>query len=320
MTARRISFVNFKGGVGKTSLAVNFAACLAYGLGQRVLLVDCDSQSNASIWLMGVPRWNLINDTPERSVYGIFLKNAPNVYHNVQRSVVEDQNHEKLIPTLDLLPATYRLMDLEHEYVDEKDAPYYYKFYREVSIFFDQYDYLIFDCPPNVFRASKCAIFASQELYVPCNPDVLSYVGLSLLASKVAQFQSETRPQQRTIPGYRSARIRGIVLNAVDSKANYDSVISAMRAKIQFLRSDQVVTEDADILSTYIRRSVQAGKVVGHNLPAILDKGNPALAEDYLNLCRYIHHTPLYREARAAAPAAAQGGKAKANESKRKGK
>jgi chromosome partitioning protein len=64
MPARRISFVNFKGGVGKTSLTVNIAACLAHELGQRVLLVDCDSQSNASIWLMGVPRWNILRSSP----------------------------------------------------------------------------------------------------------------------------------------------------------------------------------------------------------------------------------------------------------------
>src|SRR5205085_2765012 len=180
MSARRISFVNFKGGVGKTSLAVNIAACLAHELGQRVLLVDCDSQSNASIWLMGVPRWNILNDTPEKSIYGIFMENAPNVYHNVRRSVLEDSNRVKLIPDLDLLPATYKLMDLEHEYRDVEAEPFYYKFYQQLAIFFNDYDYILFDCPPNVFRASKCAIFASQEIYIPCNPDVLSYVGLSL--------------------------------------------------------------------------------------------------------------------------------------------
>ena len=321
MAARRLSFVNFKGGVGKTSLTVNIAACLAHEFGQRVLLVDCDSQSNASIWLMGVPRWNILNETPEKSVYGIFMPNAPNVFHNVIRSVLEDPNKVKLIPTLDVLPATYRLMDLEHEYRDVEAEPFYYKFYQEIGIFFDQYDYIIFDCPPNVFRASKCAIFASQEIYVPCNPDVLSYVGLSLLARKVEQFLLQTRPQQRFIPGYRSAKIRGIVLNAVDSTANYSQVVETMRARIHFMRQHQVVSDDADILPNSIRRTVQAGRVVRDNLPVIMQKSNPGLAEDYLNLCRYIHGRPLYRESKTVEPEIKPVmGRTRANELKGKGK
>ncbi len=294
MSARRISLVNFKGGVGKTSLTVNLAACLAHEFGQRVLLVDCDSQSNASIWLMGVPRWNILNDTPEQSVYGIFVPNAPNTYHNVVRSALEDANGVKLIPTLDLLPATYNLMDLEHEYRDVEEEPFYYKFYQELAIFFDQYDYIIFDCPPNVFRASKCAIFTSQEIYIPCNPDVLSYVGLSMLARKVEQFQKQTRPQQRLIRGYKGARFRGIILNAVDNRANYEAIINTMRARIEYMRQQQTVSDDADILPTRIRRGVQAAAVVARHTPMILEHGNVGLAEDYLNLARYIHNTPLY--------------------------
>ncbi|MGA1368773.1 MAG: ParA family protein [Blastocatellia bacterium] len=83
MAARRISFVNLKGGVGKTSLSVNIAACLAYHFGQKVLLIDFDAQSNASIWLMGVERWNLINSVRGRSVYGAFLPGASPVDNNI---------------------------------------------------------------------------------------------------------------------------------------------------------------------------------------------------------------------------------------------
>jgi len=66
--------VNYKGGVGKTSLIVNTAACLAKR-GQRVLLFDFDTQSNASIWLMRLERWNRINSTGKGSVY------SPRSYH-----------------------------------------------------------------------------------------------------------------------------------------------------------------------------------------------------------------------------------------------
>ncbi len=60
--ARKIAFLNYKGGVGKTSLIVNLAACLAKA-GQRVLLFDFDTQSNASIWLLRLERWNKINNS-----------------------------------------------------------------------------------------------------------------------------------------------------------------------------------------------------------------------------------------------------------------
>lgn len=293
MPARRISFLNFKGGVGKTSLSVNVAACLAHNFNQRVLLIDCDSQSNASIWLMGVARWNIINDAPEKSVYGIFEPYAPNIYNSVQRSVLRGDNDQVLIPKLDLLPATYDLMNLEDEYLDNETVPFYYRFYDKITPFFDQYDYIIFDCPPNVFRASKCALFASREVYVPCNPDVLSYIGLALLVKKVKKFQHNTVAMQQLIPGYRPAKLRGIILNAVDGRANYSDILNKMRARIQHLRKSDVVCDDADILAQRIRDSVEAGRVVGDNKPAVLARGIPGLKEDYINLCRYIHHTPL---------------------------
>jgi len=64
--ARKISFINYKGGVGKTSLIVNTAAALAK-MGKRVLLFDLDTQSNASIWLLKLDRWNKINATGDGS-------------------------------------------------------------------------------------------------------------------------------------------------------------------------------------------------------------------------------------------------------------
>ncbi len=69
--ARKISFINYKGGVGKTSLIVNTAACLAK-LGKRVLLFDFDTQSNSSIWLLRLERWNKINAQGEGAFFSIF--------------------------------------------------------------------------------------------------------------------------------------------------------------------------------------------------------------------------------------------------------
>jgi chromosome partitioning protein len=73
---RKISFINYKGGVGKTSLIVNTAAALAR-IGKRVLLFDFDTQSNASSWLLKLDRWNKINSTGTGPIYSIFAFSAP---------------------------------------------------------------------------------------------------------------------------------------------------------------------------------------------------------------------------------------------------
>jgi chromosome partitioning protein len=110
--ARKISFINYKGGVGKTSLIVNLAACLAKE-GQRVLLFDFDTQSNASIWLLRLERWNKFNSTGEGAVYSIFNPGTARVADLIIPSVVEGKNGEKLLPGLDLVPTTFNLVDLE---------------------------------------------------------------------------------------------------------------------------------------------------------------------------------------------------------------
>ena len=122
--ARKISFINYKGGVGKTSLIVNLAACLAKA-GQRVLLFDFDTQSNASIWLLRLERWNKINSSGEGAVYSIFNPGTARVADLIIPSVVEGKTGEKLLPGLDLVPTAFNLVDLESEYdLDPKRPPY----------------------------------------------------------------------------------------------------------------------------------------------------------------------------------------------------
>ena len=84
---RKISFINYKGGVGKTSLVVNIAASLAQA-GKRVLLVDLDAQSNSSIWLMRLDRWNPLNTADAGHLYSIFEPGVCRLRDCIEKDVV----------------------------------------------------------------------------------------------------------------------------------------------------------------------------------------------------------------------------------------
>jgi chromosome partitioning protein len=185
--ARKISFINYKGGVGKTSLIVNTAAALAK-LGKRVLLCDFDTQSNASIWLLKLDRWNKINATGQGAVYSIFDPGRAQVKDIIIKDVLEGKTGEKLLAGLDLVATTFNLVDLENEYNGDPKRPPYLVFYEQLAAIEANYDFILFDCPPNILRASQCGVFCSNEIYVPVNPDALSLIGFTLLVEKLYKF------------------------------------------------------------------------------------------------------------------------------------
>ena len=146
--ARKISFLNYKGGVGKTSIIVNLSACLAK-LGHRVLLVDLDTQSNASIWLLRLERWNRINMTNRGALYNLFDPGEQRLSEIIVKDVVESSARQKLLEGLDLVPTTFRLIDIENEYKVNPQRPHYVVFNEQLREIEDDYDFILFDCPPN---------------------------------------------------------------------------------------------------------------------------------------------------------------------------
>lgn len=278
--ARKISFINYKGGVGKTSLIVNLAACLAKE-GQRVLLFDFDTQSNASIWLLRLERWNKFNATGEGAVYSIFNPGTARVKDLIIPSVVEGKNGEKLLPTLDLVPTTFNLVDLESEYDIDPKRPPYAIFQEQIAEIESNYDYILFDCPPNILRAAQCGIFCSNEVYVPSNPDALSLIGFTLLIEKLGKFH-QLSASFRSVEMGTPAQVRGVIFNSI--KTNVDIEVPKMRMQLRLnqYRSARRVAQSAKIFNTQVRDAMVVRRAVTLGLPVNL-VGLESAQED--NVC-----------------------------------
>jgi chromosome partitioning protein len=266
--ARKISFINYKGGVGKTSLIVNTAAALAK-LGKRVLLFDFDTQSNASIWLLKLDRWNKINATSQGAIYSIFDPGKAHVKELIIKDVVEGRSGEKLLPGLDLVPTTFNLVDLENEFAGDPKRPPYLVFSEQLATVEADYDFILFDCPPNILRASQCGVFTSNEIYVPANPDALSLIGFTLLVEKLQKFHQLSASFRRANMGT-PAQIYGIIFNSIKTGVDIEVPKMRMQLRLNQFKSAKRAAAIAKIFDSQIRDAMVVRRAVALGLPVSL--------------------------------------------------
>jgi len=266
--ARRIAFLNYKGGVGKTSLVVNIAACLAQQ-GAKVLLCDLDTQSNSSIWLLRLERWNKIVSSSGGTIFSLFQDHPPQLSDLIIRDVVLDREGNKILPGLDLLPTSFNLVELEGDFTGTPGRPPYLLFREELAKVEANYDFILFDCPPNVLRASQCGVFSSTEIYVPSNPDALSLIGFTLLVEKLATFHDSSAGFRRNALGA-AAQVQGIIFNAV--KTNTDVEVPKMRMQLRLnqFKSSKRVARNAKIFTAQVRDATIVRRAVTLGLPVAL--------------------------------------------------
>jgi chromosome partitioning protein len=201
-----ISLVNMKGGVGKTSVAVNLAAHLARDHGKKVLLVDLDPQTNASLSLMSEDAWAKWTDKhgTMADVFELTTKGK----RGGERALLEDcivRNVVQEIPGLDLVPSHLRLTFLD---LDLASRPGRERIFgRKLEKIASAYDVILCDCPPNLQTATQNALFASDFYLVPMQPDFLSSVGLGLLLDRLGYLKTELQFKIRCL-GVVFSRVR----------------------------------------------------------------------------------------------------------------
>jgi chromosome partitioning protein len=257
----RIAIANQKGGVGKTTTAINLATALA-AIGSRVLLVDLDPQGNASTGV-GVGA-----STRERSSYDVLIGRC-----GVVESAVATR-----VPRLDLLPATVDLSGAEVEMVDLSDRAR--RLEQALSVVPDgRWDICLVDCPPSLGLLTVNALVAAQHLLVPLQCEFFALEGLSQLLQTVERIRAAFNPE---------LSILGIALTMFDRRNNLSQAVS----------EDVRACLGAAVFDTVVPRNVRLSEAPSHGLPALIYDLRCPGSEAYLSLAReLIRRCPQLAEA-----------------------
>jgi chromosome partitioning protein len=185
--AKIVTIINFKGGVGKTTISVELSAALARFFGKRTLLVDLDPQASATFYVMEQQRWMSWKDT-NGSTADLFAQSHHSF--SIRKAIVTDVIQDKAaVLGFDLLPSNPDLVDVDLRLADFMGYTLLQHALDQVQ---QEYDYIICDCPPNFNPVTKNALWASDAYVVPTLPDFLSTYGIALLQRSVSKLFTQT--------------------------------------------------------------------------------------------------------------------------------
>jgi chromosome partitioning protein len=253
MSARILAVANQKGGVGKTTTAINLATALAISDKKRVLLVDMDPQANLT---SGV---GLKGQTGE----------AGTVYHALTTDV--EDSSAFVLPTrvehLSLLPADRNLTGAEVELVTMPDRER--RMQMVLQPLRERFDYIFIDTPPSLGLLTLNALVAADAVLIPLNCEYFALEGLADLVTTVRRVRAALNP---------TLDIAGVLLTMYDERTNLGQQVARdIRAFFQ----DRVYT-------TVIPRNIRLGEAPSHGVPAILYDVKSRGAEAYLSLAREV--------------------------------
>ena len=247
-----VAIANQKGGVGKTTTAVNLSSCLAVAE-KRTLLIDIDPQANATSGVGVDPR------RLERSTYDIIINQE-----NIEKVIISTK-----VPNLDLVPSHINLVGAEVELIQVIARE---RILREaVQTIRDKYDYVFIDCPPSLGILTLNALTAADSVLIPIQCEYYALEGLSQLLNTVKLVQKHLNKQ---------LDINGVLLTMHDNRLNLCNQVADEVRK--FFKNK--------VYQTVIARNVRLSEAPSFGLPIILYDATSTGAENYMKLAEELLH------------------------------
>jgi len=247
-----IAISNQKGGVGKTTTAINLSTALA-AIGQNVLVIDLDPQGNASTGL------GINYNEREKTIYDV-LSNQTEIHEAV---------HKTNISNLSIIPSTVDLSGIEPELANEVDRAYVLKNIITSTQDLDVYDFIFIDCPPALSLLTVMAMTVANSIIVPLQCEFFALEGLSQLIKTIDRVKNNLNP---------NLHIDGIVLTMFDGRNKLSSQVA-----------DDVKSHlKEQVYETIIPRNVRVSEAPSFGMPALIYDHRASGSQAYIRLANEI--------------------------------
>lgn len=247
---RIIAVANQKGGVGKTTTAINLSSCLA-SLGKKVLAIDMDPQGNMTSGL-GIDR-----NEVEYTVYELILGQV-----GIEKVICKDA-----LENLDVLPTNINLSAAEIELIGVEEKEFIIR--KEVDKVKKNYDFIVIDCPPSLSMLTINAMTTADSVLVPIQCEYYALEGLSQLIHTIDLVKERLNPE---------LKIEGVVFTMYDARTNLSlQVVENVKDNLQ-----------QTIYKTIIPRNIRLAEAPSHGLPINLYDPKSSGAESYMLLAEEV--------------------------------